>query len=762
MPAVIDAGWDSAHQIREEVALTDGRIIVRGKLAARARPRRADLVLYLKPGIPLAVIEVKSNKADVGAGLQQGIRYAQMLDIPFVFSTNGDGFIFHDATGASGLVEQKLELFEFPSPEELWAKLMAAKSANAPVASLLSQPYYEDGSGKAPRYYQATAINRAVEAIANGQPRLLLTMATGTGKTYTAFQIIWRLWSAGVKKRILYLADRNILVDQTISNDFQPFGSAMTKIRDGNADKSYEIYLALYQGLTTTRDTDELYKQFPKDFFDLIIIDECHRGSASENSSWRPILERFASATQLGMTATPKETADTSNSEYFGEPIYVYSLRDGIEDGFLAPYKVIRVDIDKDVIGWRPENGQLDDHGNVIVDKVYDQSNFDRDLILPQRNELVAKKIAEFQNSHDPFGKTIAFCEDIPHAERMRSALVNAMAPRSIENARYIVRITGDSIDGAADLDDFIDPNSAFPVIATTSRLMTTGVDAKTCKLIVLDRTIKSMTEFKQIIGRGTRVDEEHGKLYFTILDFRRATELFSDPSFDGDAVQIFERGISDEIEPEENDSEIIDVSTDNYEPEIDDKETGRQRFFVGSLPVDVVSERVQYYGDGGKLITESLKDYTRKRVREHFESLDTFLTRWSSSARKTAILEELSSHGLLIDALKAENSDELDIFDLICGIAYGAPTLSRAERAKRVKDRGFLEQYPDKMRQVLDGLLDRFADQGVQEIENLNVLRLQPFPKIGTPVEIVKEFGGKGDYFDAVLALENEIYAVG
>lgn len=762
MPALRSAGWDSASQIREEVALTDGRIIVRGKLAARARPRRADFVLYLKPGIPLAVIEVKSNKADIGSGLQQGLKYAQMLDVPFTFSTNGDGFLFHDASGSLGVVETTLSLHEFPSPEQLWAKLIAAKDASPGVSETLAQPYYDDGSGKAPRYYQAAAVNRTIEAIAKGQPRILLTMATGTGKTYTAFQIIWRLWSAGIKKRILFLADRNILVDQTIINDFQPFGSVMTKVRDRNVDTSYEVYLALYQGLTGNTEDYEVYKQFPTDFFDLVIVDECHRGSASDNSSWRPILNHFGSATQIGLTATPKETTDASNTEYFGEPIYIYSLRDGIEDGFLAPYKVVRVDIDRDVLGWRPEHGQLDDHGSVIEDKIYDQSNFDRDLILPKRNELVAKKIAEFLESNDPFGKAIVFCEDIAHAERMRSALVNAIPIRSAQNSRYVVRITGDSVEGAADLDDFIDPASIYPVIATTSRLLSTGVDAKTCKLIVLDRTIKSMTEFKQIIGRGTRVDEEHGKLYFTILDFRRATELFSDSSFDGDPVQIYERNLEDSVDLNDQETDYS-IQIQEEIPLVEEREDStRKRYVVGSLSVDVVSERVQYYGDGGKLITESLKDYTRKRVLKQFESLDAFLSRWSESARKTAILEELEAHGLLLDALIAEDAEGLDIFDLICSVAYGVPAIPRRERAERVRGRGFIERYSGTAQKVLYSLLDKFADQGVQEIENLNVLRLPPFPSIGTPVEIVKQFGGRQEYFEAVSALENEIYAVG
>ncbi|MFB3041913.1 MAG: EcoAI/FtnUII family type I restriction enzme subunit R, partial [Candidatus Poribacteria bacterium] len=523
------------------VKLTEGRVIVRGHVATRGEYKRADYILFHKPDIPIAVVEAKDNKHSVGAGIQQALRYAEMLDLPFAYSTNGDAFLEHDKTVTGGRVEREIALDNFPPPDELWQRYQAFKQYDPSKLQLLTQDYYRDLSGKTPRYYQIVAINRAIEAIAKGQKRILMVMATGTGKTFTAFQIIWRLWKSRAMKRILFLADRNILVDQAITNDFKPFGSAMTKIRKRQADKSYEIYTALYQAVSGNEEERNIYKQFSPDFFDLIVVDECHRGSAAEDSAWREILEYFQSATQIGLTATPKETKDVSNIEYFGEPIYTYSLKQGIEDGFLAPYKVIRIDLDKDLQGWRPGQGQRDKHGREIEDRIYNQTDFDRTLILEKRAELVAEKITEFLKATDRFAKTIIFCEDIDHAERMRQLLVNENADLVAANHRYVMRITGDTYEGKAELDNFIDPESDYPVIVTTSRLLDTGVDAQTCKLIVLDQTIKSMTRFKQIIGRGTRINEEHRKLYFTIMDFKRATELFADSQFDGDPVQIYE-----------------------------------------------------------------------------------------------------------------------------------------------------------------------------------------------------------------------------
>ena len=545
-PAIVGSGdikWDVMTQIREEVYFTKGRVIVRGKTVKRGEAKKADYLLYFKPNLPIAVVEAKDNNFSVGAGMQQALEYAEILDVPFAYSSNGDAFLEHDRTGNSGVVEREIPLDQFPTPEELWTRYCLAKGYDNQQKAVTTQDYYDDGSQKTPRYYQLIAINRTVEAIARGENRILLVMATGTGKTYTAFQIIWRLWKSGAKKRILFLVDRNILADQTKTNDFKPFGQAMTKITNRSVDKSYEIYLSLYQAVTGTEEEQNIYKQFSPDFFDLIIVDECHRGSAAEDAAWHEILSYFTSATQIGLTATPKETKEISNIHYFGDPIYTYSLKQGIADGFLAPYKVVRIGLDKDLDGWRPEKGKTDKYGHEIEDREYNETDFDRNLVLEKRTQVVAAKITEFLKATDRFAKTIVFCENIDHAERMRQALVNANADLAAANKRYVMRITGDNDEGKAQLDNFIDPESTFPVIATTSQLMSTGVDAQTCQLIVLDKRINSMTEFKQIIGRGTRINEDYNKFFFTIMDFKRATALFADKDFDGEPVQIYEPG---------------------------------------------------------------------------------------------------------------------------------------------------------------------------------------------------------------------------
>lgn len=544
-PAIAMAGWDIQKQVREEVSFTKGRIIVRGKLHSRGESRRADYILYHQPNLPIAVIEAKDNKHSLGSGMQQALGYAEALDVPFVFSSNGDGFLFHDRSGTGDQVETELSLDQFPSPIELWQRYCRWKGLEGDARQKAEAPYYDDGSGRMPRYYQTNAINRTVEAVARGQDRILLVMATGTGKTYTAFQIIWRLWKSKQKKRILFLADRNILVDQTKNNDFKPFGAAMTKIAKRQIDTSYEIYLSLYQAVTGAEEEQNVYKQFSRDFFDLIVIDECHRGSAAEDSAWREILDYFSGATHIGLTATPKETKEVSSITYFGEPVYSYTLKQGIEDGFLAPYKVVRIDFDKDLQGWRPPKGMLDKNGELIEDRIYNLKDMDRTLVIEARTQLVAQKVSEFLKATDPYQKTIIFCDDINHAERMRQALVNLNPERVAENRKYVMRITGDDQEGKAELDNFIDPESRYPAIATTSKLMTTGVDAQTCKLVVLDQHIKSMTEFKQIIGRGTRINEDFGKYWFTIMDFKKATELFADPAFDGDPVVIYAQAMS-------------------------------------------------------------------------------------------------------------------------------------------------------------------------------------------------------------------------
>jgi type I restriction enzyme R subunit len=562
-PAIMQSGWDEMTQIRREVSFTKGRIIVRGKMVTRGKAKRADYILYYKSDLPIALVEAKDNKHAVGDGIQQALGYADTLDIPYVFSSNGDGFVFHDRTGQSIPVEQNLAIGAFPAPHALWAKYKAWKGLGETEAAIVLEDYFSDASGKEPRYYQRVAINKTIEAIAKGQDRCLLVMATGTGKTYTAFQIIWRLWKSGRKKRILFLADRNILVDQTMVNDFRPFKGAMAKLsvhaktierEDGTEitlptavdkktrriDTSYEIYLSLYQSITGPEERQKLFKELSSDFFDLIVIDEAHRGSADDDSAWREILDHFTEATQIGLTATPKETKYVSNIHYFGKPVYTYSLKQGISDGFLAPYKVVKVHIDKDVEGYRPEKGQLDRDGNEVEDRIYNQKDFDRQIVLDDRTQLVAKKITQFlKESGDRFQKTIVFCIDTEHASRMRQALINENADLVKANARYVMRITGNDKEGCDQLGNFIDPEAKYPVLVTTSRLLSTGVDAQTCRLIVLEREVGSMTEFKQIVGRGTRVHEDTDKYYFTLIDFRKATNHFADPEFDGDPVQI-------------------------------------------------------------------------------------------------------------------------------------------------------------------------------------------------------------------------------
>ncbi len=694
--------------------------------------------------------------------MTQALRYAEILDVPFAFSSNGDAFLEHDRTAQGGVVTREIPLDQFPSAEELWQRYRSARKLSPVEEKVTTQDYHDDGSGKSPRYYQLTAINRTVEAIAKGENRVLLVMATGTGKTYTAFQIIWRLWKSGAKKRILFLVDRNILADQTKTNDFKPFGSAMTKITNRKIDKSFEIYLCLYQAVTGTEEDQNIYREFSRDFFDLVIVDECHRGSAAEDARWRQVLEYFSSATQIGLTATPKETRDVSNIEYFGPPIYTYSLRQGIADGFLAPYKVVRVGLDRDLEGWRPEAGQRDKYGELIEDREYNQRDFDRNLVLERRTTAVAARVTAFLKATNRFAKTIIFCEDIDHAERMRQAMVNANPDLAAANAKYVMRITGDNDEGKAQLDNFIDPESTYPVIACTSRLMTTGVDAQTCHLIVLDRTINSMTEFKQIIGRGTRINEDYGKLYFTIMDFRRATALFADPDFDGDPVQIYEpRPDEPPVPPEDP---LTEEDPDQYSPPVpplpEPEPPGpRTKYYVDNVEVRVATERVQYLDAQGRLITESLKDYTRRSVRDRYASLDEFLSRWSEAERKQAVLEELATQGVFLEELAAAVGRDYDAFDLICHVAFDAPPLTRRERAEKVRKRDVFAKHGPQARAVLDALLEKYADSGIASVESLEILKVDPLTAFGTPVEIVGYFGGKAAYLAALAEMEQELY---
>lgn len=761
-PAIEKAGWDIKTQVRAEYSFTDGRIIVRRNLVARGKRKRADYILSYKPNMPLAIIEAKDNKKSMGAGMQQGLEYGDILDIPFIYSSNGDGFIEHDNfTGR----ERELSLDEFPSPFELWERYKIGKGIQPHEEKIVAEDYFFDMSGKTPRYYQRVAINRAIEAIAKGQDRILLVMATGTGKTYTAFQIIYRLWKSKAKKRILFLADRNILVDQTMANDFKHFGDKMIKVNRQNIDKAHEIYLALYQSMTGSEDWQNVYKEFSPDFFDLVIVDECHRGSAKDNSAWREVLEYFSNATQIGLTATPKETKDISTSNYFGEPVYTYSLKQGIEDGFLAPYKVVRVSLDKDLEGYRPAKGKLDKYGNLIEDRIYNISDFDRNLILEKRTEIIAKKITEFLKKTNRFDKTIVFCVDIDHAERMRQALINENSDLVKENNKYIMRITGDNEEGKAQLDNFIDPASKYPTIVTTSKLMTTGVDAQTCKLIVLDSNINSMTEFKQIIGRGTRIKEEYGKQFFTIMDFRGVTRLFADPEFDGEPVIIYEPEEDDSIVPPDIDENIggfgggFNGTPGDFNFE-DEEENPRVKYVIDDVDVMVVNERVEYYDKDGKLVTESLKDYTRKNIRNEYADLNEFINRWNKEDKKTAILEELKERGVFLDAIKEEVGQDLDEFDLILHLAFDQKPLTRKERANNVKKRNYFGKYSDVAREVLETLLDKYMNEGISELESMEILKLDPFTQIGTPTKIIKAFGGRDKYIQTVKELEKQIYA--
>lgn len=783
LPAVKDAGWDLMSQIRQEVKLRDGKVVVRGKLAARLTVKSADIVLYHKPGLPLAVIEAKANKHEIGKGMQQGLDYARLLDVPFVFASNGDGFIFHDKTNSTQL-ESEITLDDFPTPEQLWNRYCTWKGFTAEQLPIISQDYYDDSSGKSPRYYQLQAINKSVEAVSAGQKRVLLVMATGTGKTYTAFQIIWRLWKAKNKKRILFLADRNILVDQTKNNDFLPFGSAMAKVTGRTIDPAYEIQLALYQAITGPEEHQKAFKLVAPDFFDLIVIDECHRGSASEESAWREILEYFSSATQIGLTATPKETDDVSSTDYFGEPVYTYSLKEGIEDGFLAPYKVVRVDIDVDLQGWRPTKGQVDKLGEMIDDRIYNQKDFDRTMVIDERTQLVAQTITDYLKRTNPMDKTIVFCNDIDHADRMRRALVNLNPEQVRKNEKYVMKITGDDDIGKGQLDNFINPKKPYPVIATTSELMSTGVDAQTCKLVVLDQNIQSMTKFKQIIGRGTRINEKYGKLWFTILDFKKATELFADERFDGVPEKVIHTTAKDISDPESDfDHELENTISEedvfagaeepvtNYDTTLDspsgtfedeDGENKIRKFHVNGVTVKVLAKRIQYYDADGKLVTESFQDYTRKTLLKDkdYASLDSFTQKWHSADRKQVIIDELQQLGVLWEVLAEEVGKDLDPFDLLCHVVYGQPPLTRKERADNVRKRNYFTKYSEPAQNVLNKLLDKYADEGVQEIEDIQVLKLKPFDTLGRPPEIIRtSFGNKQAYEQAVNELEYEIY---
>ncbi|MEG4578605.1 DEAD/DEAH box helicase family protein [Microcoleus sp. MON1_C5] len=782
LPALVRAGWDISKQVREQVYFTDGRIYVQGNITKRGRGKKADYILYYKSNIPIAIIEAKKNIYPVGQGMQQALDYADILDLPVAFSSNGDGFLEHDKSGFSSLVEQELSLDNFPTPDQLWQKYKKYKQIETPEAEeLASFDYFFDPKGRQPRYYQQIAINRTVEAIAKNQDRLLLVMATGSGKTYTAFQIIYRMWKNGVKKRILFLADRTSLISQTKRGDFKQFKNKMTVIKHKKVDTAFEIYLALYQGLVNyDEDVLDSYREFSPDFFDLIIVDECHRGSAAEDSKWREILEYFSSATQVGLTATPKETKEVSNIEYFGEPIYTYSLKQGIDDGFLAPYKVIRVGLNVDLEGYRPEASKQDKSGDLVEDRIYNLKDFDRTLVIDDRTQAVAKRVMDFLRKTDVYAKTIIFCVDTEHAERMRQAIVNEAGDLVRENSKYVMRITGEDKQGKLELDNFINPEERYPVIATTSKLMTTGVDAQTCKLIVLDSNIQSPTEFKQIIGRGTRINEQFDKRFFTIMDFRNVTDQFADRTFDGDPVMIKEVREGEAFTPENiagdttyeiidlETGEVIDFGQENDNPEntkpiiieggeiITEK---RDKVYIAGVDVTILNERIQYLNDAGELVTTSLRDYTKQNLLQKFSSLDEFLSRWHQADKKSALIAELREQDVVLEDLQRDVEKDLDLFDLICYVAWGCPPLTRKERAENVRKRDCFAKYGDRAQAVLDALLEKYATDGIENIEDISVLKLEPLKQLGSPGEIVKLFGGKSQYIEVLRELKSQLY---
>jgi len=769
-PALINAGWVH-NQILMEYNFTNGQVIVRGNTVKRGKRKKADYLLLRKNGQqPLAIIEAKDESHSAGSGMQQALEYAQILDIPFAYASNGHGFVEHDFFTGS---ERSLTMDEFPTESVLWSRYCLAKGISDQQELIISEPYHFDlFTQKRPWYFQRIAIDRTVEAISQGQHRILIVMATGTGKTFTAFQIIWRLLKTRTVKRVLYLADRNILIDQTMQQDFKPFEKIMTKVQGRHLDSSYEIFMSLYQQLAGD-ENEEPFRAFQPEFFDLIVVDECHRGSARAESQWRKILDYFSSAIHIGMTATPKETHEVSNITYFGDPVYTYSLKQGIDDGFLAPYKVIRIGLDRDLEGWRPYKGQRDIYGEIIDDREYGLSDFDRNLIIDERTEAVANRITKWLKANDRFSKTIIFCVDIPHAERMRQAMVNENTDLVAVNPKYIMRITGDNPEGKAQLDYFIDPHEKYPTVVTTSKLMTTGVDTKTVKLIVLDSIINSMTVFKQIIGRGTRLYPEFGKEYFTIMDFRDVCRLFADPAFDGEPVVIIDAGDGgegwdprDEAVSPNGDQDEKDEESDRNGSEIfvpPEEGSHRTKFHVRNVSVQIINERVQYYDSDGKLVTESIKDFSKRNILKEYATLDQFLQKWSQAEKKQAIITELVEQGVFLDELRKEAGEvgtSLDDFDLILHVAYDKKPLTKQERIDHVNKQGYLYKYSAACQEVLSALLDKYMNDGIQELEDTRVLDNAPFDRIGSPWKIANLFGGKEEYIAAVNGLKNLIYA--
>lgn len=745
-----------------ETQITDGKINLRGNLVSRAQPKRADYVLYINANNPIAIVEAKDNQHAVADGLQQAMTYAQMLDVPFAYSSNGDAFREHDFLMGT---ERDIAMGDFPTPDELYARFQKGANGGAGLTqaeeAIIGQPYYSSQSTYPPRYYQRVAVNRTLDAIARGQNRILLVMATGTGKTYTAFQIVYRLLRSGMKKKILYLADRNILVDQSIQQDFAPLEKTIHKINvakdDPSSITSYEVYFSLYQQLVGDDEEEHYSALFQPDFFDLVIVDECHRGSAKEESRWRRILEYFSSATQIGMTATPKETRYISNISYFGDPVYTYSLKEGIEDGFLAPFKVINITTDISD-GWRPYKGQRDIYGDEIEDRIYNNSDYDYNIVIEDRIRQVAREITAYLKSTDRMAKTIVFCATEDAALRMRNALAELNADMMQQNPDYVVRITGGDIEGKKKLKYFISVGAKYPVIATTSKLLSTGADCKMTKLIVLDEMISSMTEFKQIIGRGTRLREKEGKTHFVVMDFRAVTRLFADPDWDG-PIEIDEgftpggsrvpRGGNPEGG---EDDPPIDPDPPRQMPVVD----------AEGCTVRIINKTVSVYDTNGKLLRqESIVDYTKSNILGTYASLDNFIRQWTAEEKKESIRELLRERGIDLELMKAEQAmSDVDDFDFICHVAFDKKPLTRRERADNVKKRDFLSRYSGAAREVLEALLDRYMNTGIYEIEKTDILKLDPFAKMGKPARIAGYFGGRDGYMQAVKALENAIYA--
>lgn len=749
-PAIEDAGW-TKEKFRFEYAFTDGRMRVDKGKCFRGKRRKADYILLYKPNLPIAVVEAKDMFHGFSDGIQQALTYCEVLDIPFAFSSNGKSFMEHDRL--TGKIRE-IAMNEFPSPEELWQRYKEYYNITPEEEVVITEPdYYNEISKKKPRYYQRIAINKTVEAIAKGENRILLVMATGTGKTFTAFQIAYKLWNSGMKKKILYLADRNILIDQTMQQDFKPFENVMTKITHKELDSSYEIYFSLYQQLVNNNPGEKQpYQEFSPDFFDLIIVDECHRGSAKEDSQWRRILEYFQSATQIGMTATPKEDKEVSTTSYFKEPLYTYSLKQGIADGFLAPYHVKRIYLDVDGQPIKFKEGEVDKFGNPLEPE-YFPPDYEKRIVIKKRTKAVAKYITDFlKKSGDRFAKTIVFCVDQEHAQRMRNELIEQNQDLVKENSRYIMRITSDDFEGKKQLDYFIEPDEKYPTIVTTSELLSTGVDCKTCKLIVLDNNISSMTKFKQIIGRGTRLREDYGKYYFTIMDFRGNTKKFEDPEFDGDPEPL-----PGDIGPTGGSGEGKKTSNKQYGK--------REKVYIDGDDIREILEKNFCVGEDGKIITQNFKSFSKENILSQYRSLEDFINHWNEADKKEAIIKELYDHNVFLEELREELSEEFDIedlddFDLICNIAFDKKPLTRSERARNVKKRNYLNKYEGIARQVLEGLLDKYATYGISDLEDIKFLQNDPFRQYGSPVKISKAFGGVEELENAIQELQKEIYA--